>query len=109
MRTNGPVMGSPYRWGVTKIRADLDLRVRLRANGPSTHPGVDSVVLHLAVGQNQWYHFGRCTTHFSLFWLGLGCSLGLRDFDPWPFSCPKPALVLGVVFLIDPKATRWRG
>ena len=26
----------------------------------------------------------RCTTHFSLFWWGLGCSLGVRGFDPWP-------------------------
>ena len=24
----------------------------------------------------------RCTTHFSLFWWGLGCSLGARGFDP---------------------------
>ena len=22
---------------------------------------------------------------FSPFWWGLGCSLGVRDFDPWPF------------------------
>ena len=28
--------------------------------------------------------WGGCTTHFSLFEWGLGCSLGLRDFDPWP-------------------------
>ena len=27
--------------------------------------------------------WGRCPTHFSLFWWGLGCSLGVRDFDPW--------------------------
>ena len=26
----------------------------------------------------------RCTTHFSLFWWGLACSLGVRGFDPWP-------------------------
>ena len=44
------------------------------------------VLNHLAVGQNQWYYFwGRCTTHFSLFLWGLGCSLGVRAFDPWPF------------------------
>ena len=30
--------------------------------------------------------WGRCTTQFSLFWWGLGCSLGARDFDPWPHS-----------------------
>ena len=28
--------------------------------------------------------WGRCTTHFSLFWWGLGCSRGVRGFDPWP-------------------------
>ena len=28
--------------------------------------------------------WGRCTTHFSLFSWGLGCSLGVRGFDPWP-------------------------
>ena len=29
---------------------------------------------------------GWCTTHCSLFLWGLGYSLGVRDFDPWPFS-----------------------
>ena len=35
--------------------------------------------LNLAVGQNQWYHFGvgEFTTHFSLFYWGLGRSLGI--------------------------------
>ena len=28
--------------------------------------------------------WGRCTTHFSLFEWALGCSLGVRAFDPWP-------------------------
>ena len=28
--------------------------------------------------------WGRCTTHFSLFRWGLGCSLGVRCFDPQP-------------------------
>ena len=28
--------------------------------------------------------WGRCTTHFSPFLWGLGCSLGVRDVDPWP-------------------------
>ena len=28
----------------------------------------------------------RCTTHFSPFCCGLGCSLGVRAFDPWPCS-----------------------
>ena len=34
---------------------------------------------HLAVGQNQWCHFGdRCTTHFSPCLWGFGCPLGVR-------------------------------
>ena len=37
--------------------------------------------------------WGRCTTHFSLFWLGLGCSLGVWDFDPWPNNPPNRSLV----------------
>ena len=28
--------------------------------------------------------WGRCTTHFNPFWWGLGCSLGVLAFDPWP-------------------------
>ena len=32
--------------------------------------------------QNQWYHFGVVAPHI-LVW-GLGCSLGVRDFDPCP-------------------------
>ena len=39
----------------------------------------------LAVSQNHGIPFwGRCTTHFSLVSWGLGCSLGVRGFDPWP-------------------------
>ena len=30
--------------------------------------------------------WARCTTHFSLFWWGFGCSPGARDFDPQPCS-----------------------
>ena len=30
--------------------------------------------------------WGRCTTHFSLFEWGLGCPLGVRDFDPQPLK-----------------------
>ena len=41
----------------------------------------------MAVGQNQWYHFGvGAPPIFSG-----GCSLGVRDFEPWPYSvaaCP---------------------
>ena len=41
----------------------------------------------MAVGQNQWYHFGvgEFTSLYSILVVGLGCSLGgSRDFDPWP-------------------------
>ena len=51
----------------------------------------------LAVGQNQWYHFGVGAPPILV-----GCSLGVRDFDPWPtrfisssspgLSQPKPCL-----------------
>ena len=34
---------------------------------------------NMAVGQNQWYHFG-----LGLFQWGLGCSLGVWAFDPYP-------------------------
>ena len=41
----------------------------------------------MAVGQHQWYHFGvgapPILDHFS--WWGLGCSLGVRGFDPNPY------------------------
>ena len=36
--------------------------------------------------------WGRCTTQFGLFWWGLGCSLGVRDVDPWPGGCWVPNL-----------------
>ena len=39
----------------------------------------------MAVGQTHWYHFGvGAPPIFSLFQWGFGCSLGVRDFDPWP-------------------------
>ena len=51
-----------------------------RASGPDGS--------HMAMVQDQWYHFwdriGQFTTHFSPFWGGLGCSLRIRGFDPWP-------------------------
>ena len=45
---------------------------------------------NMAVGQNQWYHFGLGEfTHFRTYfsgWIG-SCSLGAnRDFDPWPYG-----------------------
>ena len=65
-------------------------------NQPQGHRAIFSRNRDVAVGQNQWYH-SRCTTHFSLFW-GLGQSLGVRAFDPWPcvllslsYLCPTSA------------------
>ena len=42
----------------------------------------------MAVGQNQWYHFGVGATHFSTYFGGdwdvhWGYDL---DFDPWPYG-----------------------
>ena len=38
----------------------------------------------LAVGQNQWYRFGVGAPPILVYLSGkLGCSLGVRDFDPW--------------------------
>ena len=46
----------------------------------------------VAVGQNQWYHFGvgapRILVYFSG---GLGCSLRVRGFDPLPCVFVKAA------------------
>ena len=46
--------------------------------------------IHLAVGQNQWYHVGVGAPPISgpILVVGLGCSLGVRAlaFDPWPFE-----------------------
>ena len=44
---------------------------------------------HLAVGQNQCYHFGvgEFTTHFRTYfsgWIGMFTGLRALDFDPWP-------------------------
>ena len=49
--------------------------------------GMQGTVLHRAVGQHQWYHFGgRCTTHFGLFSGDWDVHWGVRDFDPWPWN-----------------------
>ena len=45
--------------------------------------------------------WGRCTTHFSLLLSGLGCSLGIRDFDPWPHVNGSPGEVCGLVHHLD--------
>ena len=42
---------------------------------------------YLAVGQSQWYHFGVGALPILIYFrLGLGCSLGVRAFDPWPLA-----------------------
>ena len=43
---------------------------------------------------------GQVTTHFSLFQWGLGCSLGVQGFDPWPSHrpcCERLRRILGRV------------
>ena len=52
---------------------------------------VDMSNLCMAVGQHQWYHF-------ILFWWGLGCSLGVRGFDPCPYTMIVPPF---------PRCARW--
>ena len=42
----------------------------------------------MAVGQNRVGHFGVFGAPHILepiLVVGLGCSLGVRDFDPWPY------------------------
>ena len=50
--------------------------------------------LNMAVGQNQWYHFGvgEFTTHFRTYfsgWSGMFTGLTDLDFDPWPYRHGK--------------------
>ena len=41
----------------------------------------------MAVGQNQWYLFGVGAPPILVgILVGSGCSLGARDFDPWPYG-----------------------
>ena len=59
----------------------------LRVDGGDGTRGLIIESVHMGMGQNQWYHFGvGAPPHFSLFQWGLGCSLGLRAFDPWPYG-----------------------
>ena len=45
------------------------------------------MIVHMAVGENQWYDFGVGEfTTYVIFVVGWGCSLGAnRGFDPWPY------------------------
>ena len=50
-------------------------------------------LLRMAVGQNQWYHFGVGAPPTLVYFSGgLGCSLGVRDFDPWPYLLLPPRI-----------------
>ena len=65
------------------FEAALTCRCHLGLQGTSKSPPVT----HISVGQNQ-YHFGigEFTTRFrTYFRWGLGCSLGVPAFDPWPY------------------------
>ena len=53
--------------------------------------------LAVVVKTNGTILVGRCTTHFSLFQRGLGCSLGVRAFDPWPLMCSTCACLHALV------------
>ena len=45
-----------------------------------------AVVVKTVLGSQ--FGVGEFTTHFGTYFCGgLGCSLGVRDFDPWPFRC----------------------
>ena len=47
-----------------------------------------SSLAYLAVRHNRFGipFWGRCTTHCGTYLSGLGCSLGVRAFDTWPFG-----------------------
>ena len=42
------------------------------------------VVVKTVLGSHLW--LGECTAHFRIYFGGdgIGCSLGVWDFDPWP-------------------------
>ena len=52
-------------------------------NGRSHPPVWCKAYLKWPVDTNGIPFWGRCTTHFGLLQWGLGCSLGVQDFDPW--------------------------
>ena len=61
----------------------------------------------MAVGQNQWYHFGviRCTTRFGTYFSGeWDVHWGYdSDFAPWPY------LIAGWVWQAGRQADRYIG
>ena len=52
---------------------------------PTTRRRVSQLCIWLWLSKPMVPFWDRCTTHFILFQWGLGCSLGVRDFDPWPY------------------------
>ena len=81
----------PCRRDVTSSRVEeASEHCRAAALGSWTSPGPVEEN-ELAVGQNQWYHFGvgEFTTHFRTYFSGwIGMFTGGYDlaFDPWPHS-----------------------
>ena len=47
---------------------------------------------HLAMGRNQWYHFGVGAPPILVYLVGIGTGMfSVRDIDPWPSGKPKHA------------------
>ena len=57
----------------------------------------------MAVGQNQWYHFGvrapPVLVYFSGDW---DVHWGVRDFDPWPYLFDVCSLFVGFICFVVP-------
>ena len=55
------------------------------------HAGESKCCHEMAMVQNQWYHFGiGAPPILAYFSWGLGCSLRVRGFDPWPDEPWRP-------------------
>ena len=57
--------------------------------GTFSHVWVSFIWLWLSKRMGSHFGVGEFTTHFRQFWWGLGCSLGVWAFDPWPFVTGK--------------------
>ena len=79
--------GHPVLLGNTRIKhpnlSTLVLGDGLRWRKPELTLGCQP---NMAVRQNQWHHFGVGAPLILVFVLGLGCSPGVRDFDPGPYG-----------------------
>ena len=67
-----------------QARQELRRRIVCKLHGDAQEPY--EVKAGNGCGSTPIPFWGRCTTRFSLFVWGLGCSLGVRDFDPWPYT-----------------------